>query len=583
MEQRLDDAVADDLPDPSWIWAWLRGVLVGMFGLVAIGVGLSLILPLPDHLPGVGEVRVVRAEDPGQKTKFDGIPEQTKAQSDDELVEPPLAKPDAGPVRDTGTKSETTAGESPSGTRPVLCTSDGTRPKPDAGTLPTKQASSPARTSKTTQTASTVQDDDPVGRANSLRVADALNLAEAAVPTDRPVFASQETDLLVKHHQSARPGVDDAWPARTVDAPSVQQSFRPKSKPIPKEIMTPLSENWSAETVTRLKLIDEPVHSAEPSKPTASMATLHSADAGAPWRASVRTPVISISQGMPAAPKAKDIPANHSHAGKNDPQIPARVSLRALGSDTDAPDQPVRPKTTLSLAGPAREINARSFEAPISASLLAVVLTDAADGTIPADALAVMTMPLTVSVRPDANAREFSTLARGFGHEVIAELPLSAVGSAQSGDMRVDHAAEALASATMRTMDQMDMAVGVILPSGAPILRDQARVSAIMTPLGKHGFFWLDTRPGGGTRAFANRLKMPWVAADRVIPNDATPLEMYRDLDRAASHARRTGAAIVLVRTTPDALQALVRWGLQNGGGDVWFAPVSAVVARRSR
>ena len=102
--------MADDLPDPSWIWAWLRGVLVGIAGLVAIGIGLSLILPLPDHLPGVGEVRVVSAEDLDQKTKLDDIPEQTIAKSDAELAEQPLAKPDTGPVRDTGTESETAAG-----------------------------------------------------------------------------------------------------------------------------------------------------------------------------------------------------------------------------------------------------------------------------------------------------------------------------------------------------------------------------------------------------------------------------------------------------------------------------------------
>ena len=58
-------------------------------------------------------------------------------------------------------------------------------------------------------------------------------------------------------------------------------------------------------------------------------------------------------------------------------------------------------------------------------------------------------------------------------------------------------------------------------------------------------------------------------------------IEVPLDENGAAFLARRSGAAVVSVEASQYALKAIIRLGLERGGQSVWFAPLSAVIARR--
>ena len=240
------------------------------------------------------------------------------------------------------------------------------------------------------------------------------------------------------------------------------------------------------------------------------------------------------------------------------------------------------------LAGPALEVNARSFDPPADAPLIAVILEDAGNGSITADAMGLMTMPLTFAIRPDRDgARALAEIVREAGHEVLTELPMvrsSDEGVPRDGELSPNAPPEELEALTLRYLAALDMSVGATTPQGASVLLDQRAFEAVLSPVGDHGFAWLDMKAGiGGTaERIAGEAGIPYAETNRYVTADASEDQIYQMLEGAAFQARRLGTTIVAVSASQDALKAIVRWGLENGGQQVWFAPLSAVIARKS-
>ncbi len=240
----------------------------------------------------------------------------------------------------------------------------------------------------------------------------------------------------------------------------------------------------------------------------------------------------------------------------------------------------------LALSGPAFEVNARPFQTPAGAPLLAVVLEDAATGSIKPEALALMTMPLTFAVRADSqDARAFGMAAREAGHEVLAELPMLREDGAvpKLGELSPNAAPDELEALTQQHLASLDMAIGATAPDGAKLLLDRLAMAAVMAPVSEHGFAYLDLRAGIGSAAerIAGEAGVAYAASNRFVDAGATEEQIYQLLEGASFQARRKGTAIVTITASPEALKALVRWGLERGGQDVWFAPLSAVMKRQ--
>lgn len=293
---------------------------------------------------------------------------------------------------------------------------------------------------------------------------------------------------------------------------------------------------------------------------------------------------------LPAADPAAGIPdAETAAAVATDSAAPPAP---ADGAETPAPEiaaltPPDAVIPEISLPGPAFEVNARDFQAPVGAPLMAIVLEDPGASGIAANAISLMTMPLTFAVRPDRDgARALSEAALSAGHEVLMSLPLLALdGNPESPTPFSDAVTpEDLANQTRRYLSGMNLAMGVTAPEAASVLTDQRRLTAILAPLEAHGFAYLDLRTGIGSpaRRIADAAGLPYTATDRYAPVGATEAQIYQMLDGASFLARRQGTSVLAVPASPDALKAVVRWGLERGGQEVWFAPLSAVIARRA-
>lgn len=227
------------------------------------------------------------------------------------------------------------------------------------------------------------------------------------------------------------------------------------------------------------------------------------------------------------------------------------------------PSEPAAPATLAPAeAGTGLAANAREFDAPRDAPLLAVVLVGDG-GTLRADRLDLLTMPLTIAIPPDAaGAATLGEAARAAGHEVLADLPLRG----EAPDVQ---------------LAALDMAVGATSTTGRA---EAGALSPVMGELDRQGLAWVDTGIGISTPAerIARELGLPYTQGNRSVGGNASPEQIYRAIDAAAHHARQWGTSVLFLEASEPALQALVRWGLeQRGDNPVWFAPISAVIQRR--
>ncbi|MEM6661279.1 MAG: divergent polysaccharide deacetylase family protein [Pseudomonadota bacterium] len=238
------------------------------------------------------------------------------------------------------------------------------------------------------------------------------------------------------------------------------------------------------------------------------------------------------------------------------------------------------------LPGPALDVNARAFDQSATTPLMSVVLMDASNGVVSAETLQVLTMPLTLAVSPEGtDARDLAEAARAAGHEVLVELPLAVRSGDEIGEgLTAESPASALSLASAKALGRLDMAVGATAPDGAAMLNASTAMAAITKPMAEHGFAWVEPRAGVGSavQRLATTSDLVYAQGNRVVAAGASPDQIYQVLEGAAFQARRDGASIVFVAASQNALQALVRWGLERGGQEVWFAPISAVIRKQT-
>lgn len=218
----------------------------------------------------------------------------------------------------------------------------------------------------------------------------------------------------------------------------------------------------------------------------------------------------------------------------------------------------------------ALKINARAYEAPAGAPLMAVILVAGAKNAITPERLNLLTMPLTVAIRPDApGSTELGAAARAAGHEVLADLSLTGTPP------------DRLAERTREEMATLDMAVGATAANGA---EDAGRLAPVLDQLQEGGFAWVDTGTGIGTPAerIAREGSVTYTQTNKFVPAGAGEGRISEAIRTAAHQARQWGTSVLILPGDDAALKELVHWGLENDRRPVWFAPISAVIRKRA-
>lgn len=285
-------------------------------------------------------------------------------------------------------------------------------------------------------------------------------------------------------------------------------------------------------------------------------------------------------------------PAETEQAETTSPQAVEETTDPDLQVAAVTPTEPLQPADPvpevpeLNLSGPAIEVNARAFDAPPNAPLLAIVLEDAGNGALETDALTLMTMPLTLAIRPEgAESTALAEAARSAKHEILVQLPFARSDAEQSAEyLHLDMSDPDRNNLTHRNLAQLPGAIGVVPPDGATLLNDAQAMRSVIEPLEKHGFAFIDVTAGSGSKveALARAAGLSYSETSRYVPEGATDQQVFTSLESAAFQARQRGTAIVQINASRAALTAILRWGLEQDRRPVWFAPVSAVLKRQA-
>lgn len=210
------------------------------------------------------------------------------------------------------------------------------------------------------------------------------------------------------------------------------------------------------------------------------------------------------------------------------------------------------------------------FENPEDRPLLSIVLIHEGDEALAAEDLAGL--PATVAFGVDAGqpgAAEIAAAYRARGREVvmIPSLPAGATPQDVEVALRVN-------------FETVPEAVAVMDSSGESFQSDRAAVAQVVDVVTATGH-GLITFPRGLNTAYqrAERAGVPTGLIFRDIDGkNQTNEQIRRALDRAAFRARQKEAVILVGRTRPATVAALIEWALGNRAASVALAPVSAAL-----
>ncbi|MEM1343154.1 MAG: divergent polysaccharide deacetylase family protein [Pseudomonadota bacterium] len=298
---------------------------------------------------------------------------------------------------------------------------------------------------------------------------------------------------------------------------------------------------------------------------------------GAPGRPATQTPTASLA--LTPLPGAGDsgFGSGLSTSGSDSGSTELGAIAALPPSGPVAPPSPV-PSVGASapafrLDGPALDINARPFDGQ-GRPLMAVILTDAGASTLARETLLSLPAPLTLAIAPgDPFDIDLAGAARATGYEVLAQLGIGEGATIASGlsDVEIADRAEA-------AMEQLSMSVGAlpITADGAPV--DDRVARALIAVLERNGFAFVGASDEAPARNFAGAFGVPFTGRTTTVPTDVTPDDAYAALTATAEAANANGTAVLSGPASRAMLEALLLWSVDNAGGAVVLAPLSAVI-----
>ncbi len=280
-------------------------------------------------------------------------------------------------------------------------------------------------------------------------------------------------------------------------------------------------------------------------------------------------PEVEPAEPVDVTPNAEvDAPAAPRKIGENAPQPGFGNSVGRL---TDRKGPVAEAAETAGEAAKPFMANAESFENPDDKPVVSIVLID--DGSTPLSAGVLSSFPFPVSFAVDAsknNAGEMAAKYRAAGFEVLMMTNLPR--GAQPADIEV--AVEAYVA-------NVPQAVAVLDAGENGFQDSRVLVDQVVEILASSGHGLLTQKQGLNTvsRA-AEKADVPAATIFRDLDESGQDARVIaRFLDQSAFRAGQTEDAIVILgRTRPDTIAALLTWGVGQRASRLAFAPISAAM-----
>ncbi len=266
-------------------------------------------------------------------------------------------------------------------------------------------------------------------------------------------------------------------------------------------------------------------------------------------------------------PRIGDAPESDDEALPIIRRLPGSGSTETSEPETIDTDEPVE----ITEQSNALQRWRSGFSNPEGRPLLSIVLLH--EGSEPLDSALLDGLPESVSFGVNAGqerAKQIAESYRAAGREVvmIPSLPEGATPQDVEVAMRVN-------------FENVPQAVAVMDLSGGSFQSDRAAVAQVIDVVTASGH-GLITFPRGLNTAhqLAERVGVPTGLIFRDIDGEGeTDDQIRRAMDRAAFRARQNDAVILVGRTRPATLAAVVEWALGNRAESVTLAPVSAALS----
>jgi len=222
---------------------------------------------------------------------------------------------------------------------------------------------------------------------------------------------------------------------------------------------------------------------------------------------------------------------------------------------------------------------------PLSASVsvhgaaIAICIDDLGEDLAGTDKAVALPRNVTLSFLPYAESTPFLAVeAERLGHQVLAHVPMEAIGHADPGPMSLKVGSPDIAARLAWNIARVPGLSGINNHEGSKFSTDAASLVPVMETLAAHHLFYFDSRTIAGSQGIRVARMFGVMSAGRDIflddaINDAAIRQQLEDL---LSEARRSGVAIAIGHPHDLTLKILADWLAQDHG--VKLVPVSDAI-----
>lgn len=203
--------------------------------------------------------------------------------------------------------------------------------------------------------------------------------------------------------------------------------------------------------------------------------------------------------------------------------------------------------------------------------VIAICIDDLGEDLAGTDKAMALPKPVALSFLPFADATPFlADEARRAGHEILAHVPMQAIGPTDPGPMALT---VGMATDEVRRRLDWDIArvpglVGINNHEGSRFTSDAAALAPVMADLKTRGLFFFDSRTAPSARGVeaAQAAGVMSAGRDIFLDDDQSGAAIQKQLADLVATAKRQGVAIAIGHPHDATLAALAAWLKQDHG-----------------
>jgi polysaccharide deacetylase 2 family uncharacterized protein YibQ len=227
--------------------------------------------------------------------------------------------------------------------------------------------------------------------------------------------------------------------------------------------------------------------------------------------------------------------------------------------------------------------NAPQDAAPPLHPVIAICIDDLGEDLAGTDRAMALSKNVALSFLPYAQSTPFlATEAARKGHEILAHVPMEAVGQVDPGPMALKVGAPDNVGRLFWNIAQVPGLIGINNHEGSKFTTDAASLTPVIQAVAARHLLFFDSRTIAGSRVVEIAHAMGVVSAGRDIFLDDTPDEatVRKQLAALTALARKQGVAIAIGHPHDVTLSVLGQWLAQDHG--VTLVPLSEAIALKS-